>query len=178
MALAIQSPPSSNALHSELRCLVRYPDIDHRTVQGDVVSSVWDGLALAQVRKIVNVHFLRLALRQPSAPPVLKGSHEFLFLRVHRNHRVTKPAECFDLSVEITELSVPIGMLRSPPHLYMGLQSVTHIFQTPAYRHTANGVSGNGQFLGYGPCGLAGPFQGAHGIASRRLLHDVLQKPR
>jgi len=59
----------------------------------------------------------------------LKVPTSSFFLCVHGNHRVARSSERFNLSIEIAELSIPIGMLRPFPSLHVGLQAVPHVLQ-------------------------------------------------
>src|SRR6516225_313624 len=153
----IQAPPSSNALHGELRRFMRHTHVHNCPVQGDVISSIRNGLALTQVWKIVNGDLIGSALGQPSAPSIFKGSDEFFLLCIHRNYRIARSPECFDLPADIPKLRIPIGMLRSFTGLHVGLQGVSQVCQAPADGHTAYWMSGSVQLIRYGPRRLAGP---------------------
>src|SRR5919108_2197184 len=166
----IQAPPSSNALHGELRGFMRHAHVHHRPVQGDVISPIWNGFALTQVRKIVNRDLIGLARGQPPAPRIFKGSDELFLLGVYRYYRVARSPECFDLPADITKLRIPIGMLWPLPRLYVGLQGISPVCQAPADGHTADGMSRSVQLIGYGPRRLAGPLQRTHRIPGSGLF--------
>jgi len=92
---AVHAPLSPNAFHGEFCRVVRGPHLDH--------SPVLDN----------DVHFVRLALRPPRPPLVLKSSHQFFLLGVDRDHRIVTGAEHRFLPVDVPELGILVGVLRS-----------------------------------------------------------------
>src|ERR1017187_4508566 len=59
---AIQAPPPPNAFRGKLGRVVRHPDLDHRSVQRDVIGPVRNGLAFAEVREVGYRHFVGRSL--------------------------------------------------------------------------------------------------------------------
>jgi hypothetical protein len=49
----VQAPPASNALHGELGRIVGHAHVDHGSIAGNVISSVRNRLARAEMRKIM-----------------------------------------------------------------------------------------------------------------------------
>ena len=112
MTFPVQAPPPPDTFDGELGCAVRYPNIDYRSISSDVIGPVRNGLSFALPRKVVYRYLIGLSLGQPSATPVLKGSDEFLLLRVDGNYWIANPPECFHLPVQIAKLSITVHMLR------------------------------------------------------------------
>src|SRR6266545_1787778 len=134
----VQTPPPPDALGSELGRVMSHSDVNHRSISCDVISAVGNGLAFAKMREVVHRYLISLSLGQPSPPPVFKGPHEFLLLRIHGDHRVPSPPKSLDLPVQVAKLGIAVRMLGTLTGLHIGLQGVPHFFQTTAYCDAAD----------------------------------------
>src|SRR5215510_583915 len=168
----VQTPPPPDALGSELGCVMGHSDVHHGSISCDVISAVGNGLSFTQMREVVHRYLIGFSLGQPSPPPVLKGPHEFLLLRIYRNHRVPSPPKSLDPAVQVAKLGIAVRMLGAFTGLHISLQGVPHFLQTTAHRDAADRVSGPSQLLGDRPSRLAGPPQRTHRIACGGLFDD------
>src|SRR5450432_2688049 len=98
--------------------------IDHGPIPTAIIDSIPKRLPLSQARKVFGIDLFRFPLRPPRATRVFKGSHQLFLFGVHRKHRVAGSQQCFHLSINIPELSVPIGVLRTFLRLTIGLQGI------------------------------------------------------
>src|SRR5215510_4926169 len=147
----VQTPPPPDALGSELGCVMGHSDVHHGSISCDVISAVGNGLSFTQMREVVHRYLIGFSLGQPSPPPVLKGPHEFLLLRIYRNHRVPSPPKSLDPAVQVAKLGIAVRMLGAFTGLHISLQGVPHFLQTTAHRDAADRVSGPSQLLDDGP---------------------------
>src|ERR1022692_2768220 len=130
VAFPVQPPPP-DAFNGELGCVVGYSDVgysdvDHRSISGNVVGTIRNGLAFALLREVMHQHPIGLSLGQPSATSVFKGSHELFLLRVDRNNRVAIPPEGLHLAVHVAKLGIAVDMLGTLTGFHVGLQGITH----------------------------------------------------
>src|SRR5438132_17512 len=65
----------------------------------------------------------------PLAPAILEVPDQFLFLGIHRDHRLAPLLEGPDLAVEVRELGVAVGMGRPLFGLAVALQAVVEPVQ-------------------------------------------------
>lgn len=93
-------------------------------VAADVEHAVRDHLAQLGIREVVNMHAFRLTFALPLSPVVLVRAHEFLLLRVHRNHRLSPLLETLDLRVDELELRIAVRVRRSLQVLAVSLLAV------------------------------------------------------
>ena len=89
-------------------------------------------LPSSSIREVVNVHLFGLALALPLAPVVLERAHQFLLLRVHRDHRLPALLESLDLGVDVLELRIAVRVRRALQGLAVALQAVAGLIQQTA----------------------------------------------
>lgn len=83
------APPTADSFGGEAGRVVVYADADPPLVARNVVDAIRNGLAQLLVQKVVNPDFLWFALGLPFAAAVFEIAYQFLFLGVHRDHRLT-----------------------------------------------------------------------------------------
>src|SRR5207302_180510 len=141
-----------------------------------------DPVPLTRTRRIVRhgdgdsdlLHQLH-QIRFPSVgpTPIFKGSHKLFFLRVHRDHRISAGSKGSLLTIDISKLCVPVGMLR-PFFLFpIQLQRVAHLVQHPRNRFIAHRMSPPGQLRSKRFRGFVGPAHGAHRISRCGFFHHL-----
>src|SRR3972149_2177333 len=131
---AVQAPPAAQAFHCELGCLVRHADVDEPVIARDIVRSVRDGGADAEVGEVLREHLDRIALRTPTSPGILEVPHTLPLLRVDRQDRIASPAERGALPTDLVELSIAIRGLATLLRLRVRLQRVLHLVQSATDR--------------------------------------------
>ena len=89
----VQTPPSPDALGSELGGVVGYSDVDHGSIAREVISAIRNGLAFTQMREVGHRYLVGPSLGQPPPTPVFKGPHQFLLLGIHGKSPGRQPAE-------------------------------------------------------------------------------------
>ena len=127
--LAEGLPPPLDRRHRELARIVVDADVDVAAVRSDVEDSIGHRLAQLLVGKIVYADLERLALRKSLSPIILEVPDQFLLFRIDRDHRVSGLEELLRPLVDVPELLVPIGMIRSFHGLALGLQAIAGSIQ-------------------------------------------------
>ena len=92
-------------------------------VAGDIVDAIGRRPAEFGDDKIMHANFLGRALRPPFASGVLEVADQFLLLGIDRYRRLTRRKRFFHPIVDVAELRIAIGMVRSFTGLAVGLQS-------------------------------------------------------
>src|SRR5580704_4226667 len=174
-ALSVQSPPTPNAFHRELCCVMSDSDIDDRAVLVNVVRAIGNRLSLGLRRKIMDLDFIGLPFWSPRLAPIFEGSDELLFLRVHGYHRIVRLAERLHLSVDVLKLRITVSVLPTLSLLGVQLQTVAHLAQTSSDCLIGNVVSPTLQFLRHRLRRLIRPSQRTHRVSCRRFLQDLSQ---
>src|SRR6516164_4958618 len=120
-------PPIPNRRHREL-CGVTVHAYTHPAfIASRVVDPVGNPLAQFLVLEIMDAHAFRLTLGLPLSSPVFEISDQFLFLRIHRNHRLPAFLELAAAPTQILKLLVAIGVLACS--FLTLLQSLQTVFQ-------------------------------------------------
>ena len=132
-------PPSSNTRRRELGGVVIDTHAHPTLVAGQVVDAVGNSFAHAFVGKVVDLDFLRLALRLPLLAGVLEFSDQFLLLRVDRDHRLVLFLKRQHLLVDVLELGITVRVRRALTRFTVGLQTVSSSLQQ---RRTVRSVTG------------------------------------
>src|SRR3974390_1493569 len=117
-------PPAADAGGREVGGVMINADADPPLVIGHIIDAIRDRLAQFLVLKVVDAHVLQLAFGTPFATAVLEISHQFLLLRVDRDHRLPTLLQPRRLRVDELELGIAIGMLIAFARLAIGLQAV------------------------------------------------------
>jgi hypothetical protein len=105
------------------------PHADPPRVVGHVVDAVGDCLAQFLIREVVDANLLRPPLGLPLAAAIAKIPHQFLLLRIDRDHRLPTLLEPRGLRVDELERGVTVGMLTAFPRLTVGLQAVAGLVE-------------------------------------------------
>src|SRR2546426_504267 len=169
-------PPTADALHCKVRRLVCDSNVHQSFVTGNIIRAVRDRLALSHVWEIMDEDFIRLSHPPPAPAPVVKGSNEFLLLRIDADDGVATSHERPDLLVDVPKLPVPIRVLGPLQRLDIPLQRVVHLPKTSRHRNVRNLKALALQFVSHRSCRLVRPLQITHRIARRRLVNNPSQR--
>src|SRR5665647_890246 len=120
-------PPSADGLHRELRRIVIDAHTHPALVLAQIEYAIGNDFAQVQIREIMHIHLLGLALGLPLAPSVLELAYEFLLLGVHGYHRLAALLKPLDHCVDVLELSVAIWMCGTFLGLAVTLQAIASI---------------------------------------------------
>ena len=151
---------------------------DPALVQTQVEHPVRNDLAQLLVNKVVDHHFFRLALGLPLPATVLERADEFLFLGIHRDHRLAALLKALDRGVDILELRIAVRMRSAFLGLAVALQAITGLLEHRPYRPGAYRMAVAGERLGQIHRALAGPAQRRHRIAPRARFDQSIQRLR
>ena len=153
-------------------------DADPALVGGHVVDTVRDGLAQLGVEEVVDLD--RDRVPDPGVLPagVLERPDELLLLSIDADHRLPSAGERRDLTCQVTELSVAVGMPGALEGLRVGLQAKPHPGQQLGHGAVRDRVPGRGQLRGQAPGRLARPAQRRHRFPSGIRLQQRLQHGR
>ena len=110
-------------------------------IAGDIVDAIGHGAPEFGDDKIVHANVLGRALRSPFASGVLEVADEFLLLGVDRDRRLTRRERFFHSIVDVVELRVAVGIVRSLACLAVGLQTVVELVQEFADERAADRVA-------------------------------------
>jgi len=127
---------------------VRDPDADPTLIPGLVVDAVGRHFALGLVRKVLRPDALGLPFRFPFLPGILVIADQFLLLGVYRDDRLAAPLERAHPAVDILELRVAVGVVRTLLGLTVDLQVVAQVVQQTRYRLVTHRVALADQRLG------------------------------
>ena len=97
---------------------------DPSCVLGQIVYTIRGGTTEFGNDKIMHANFLGFPLRTQLPSAVLEVSHQFLLLRVHRNHRLLTGQEALDFAIDVFKLPIPVGMAVAFLALPIALQTV------------------------------------------------------
>src|SRR6516225_8732066 len=168
-------PPAAQTLHGKLRGLVRHPDIDEALVATHIVGAVGDRRTFPQVWVVIDIDLQRLSLRTPSLTAVFEVPDPLLLLGVDRQNGLAAVQILFHLAVEVAKLLIPPGSRPFLLSLYVSLERVSQLPQSPPHRLVARRVPLPCQLLRNAGCGLIRPAQQTHRITSGILVHDPVQ---
>src|ERR1019366_8412186 len=111
-------PPPADRLHRELRRVVIDTHAHPALILAQIIDAV--GSDLAQ---------LGCALRSPLASAVLELANQLLFLRIHRDHRLTAMLKLLHGGIDMLELRIAIRMGSALLRLAVTLQAVVRLVQ-------------------------------------------------
>ena len=106
---------------------------------------------------------------------VLEVADQFLLLRVHRDDRLLPDLRGDNFRVDVFELGIAVGMVRSFIGLAIGLAREAELHQFLAHRIRSDRMSHLGQRRGEFVQAFRHPDQRPHRIAKRRRLHEALK---
>src|SRR5450755_3673138 len=66
VSFSVQAPPAPDTFYGELGRIVSHSHVDHGSIAGDVISSVRNRLARAEMREIVHRDLVGFSFRQPA----------------------------------------------------------------------------------------------------------------
>ena len=170
-------PPAADRVDGKGGGVVIDPNAHPTAIRADVIDPVRDGLAQLRDQEIVGPHRFGLALGAPCPARVLEIPNQLLLLGVDRDRRLTLGQRRVDRLVEVLELGVAVGMVRSLAGLAVCLKAVAASAQ---YRADA-GVTDAMTQIAQGPGDLAKaldrPAKRLLGITALRRCDDPLQIP-
>ena len=117
-------PPEADRIDRETGRVVVDADTDPARVTRDVVNPVWRRPARFRDFEIVHPDVLGLAFRAQFAARVLEVANQLLLFGIHRNRRAAFRQNGFHLGIDVTELRVPVRVMRSFLRLPVRLQTV------------------------------------------------------
>src|SRR5216683_2331853 len=97
-------PPQTDTLDGKIRGVVAGAHIHKPTVEGYVVDAIRDSLTDAHRRKVMDLYANWLSLGLPGAPGILEVAHQFLLLRVDRDHWLTSFQKRAHLVIQVGHL--------------------------------------------------------------------------
>ena len=158
-----------------------HTDADPAGIGGKIVEAIRHCPAQFLDQEIMYPNFLRLALRVPLPAAVPEVADQFLFLRVHRDHRLLLGQRRGNALADVGELRIAIRVAAALPGLAVGLQAELLLLQQFPDNRVADPVATRCQFPRQPPQALAGPAQRRHRIASLARRHkrqQVVQQSR
>ena len=150
-------PPAVQRLGSKLGSIMINPHTYPAVVGGDVIDPIRNTLAQMLVNKILAAHLDRLPLGMPFVPRIFEIPDQFLFLGVHRYHRLPAFLKCPDLLVDMLELRIAIGMRAAFLGFPIGLQAIVQLVEQPSNGVVTHVVPLVHQGIGKVTSALAGP---------------------
>ena len=100
------------------------PETHPAGVARQIIDAIGNRLAQFGNHEVVHTHGLRISLGTPRFPCVLEVSHEFLLLRVNRDHWQTPGLKSPNSTVDEAELRVSIWVVRTLTRLAIRLKTV------------------------------------------------------
>jgi len=88
-------------------------DTDPAGIVGDVIDAIGNRTPELRDDEIMDADLFGRALRPPFAPGILEVADQFLLFRINRDRRFARGQRRLDQFVDVVELRVPIGMVRS-----------------------------------------------------------------
>ena len=90
-----------------------HPHIHEPRIPREVVNAIRVGAGNVRRRKVVPVYFDRLLCRKPLFAAIIIVSEQFLLLGIHRYNRRPRRHGPLHLCVNMAELRVAVGMIRT-----------------------------------------------------------------
>ncbi len=110
------------------------PDTDPARIGGDIVDAVRHRAAQRFAEEVIHPHFFGIALRPPFPAGILEVADQFFLLGVDRNHRLLRRQRRLHALVDVTELSVPVGMTAALIGLAVSLKTELLLWLLPDSR--------------------------------------------
>ena len=127
------------------------------------------------MRLVVHTDFLGLALRPPFATGVPEIADQLLLLGVDRDRRLARRERFGHPVVDVVELRIAVGIVRSLARLAVGLQAVVELVQQLADKRAADFVAHVAQAPAELAQALACPQQRRLRVAPRLRLDQATQ---
>ena len=144
-------------------------------IRADVVDPVRDGLAQLRDQEIVGPYRFGLALGTPCPARILEIANQLLLFGIHRDRRLTLSQRRVDRLVEVLELGVAVGMVRSLAGLAVCLKAVAASTQYRADAGVTDAMTQIAQASGDLAKALDRPAKRLLRIAALRRGNDPLQ---
>ena len=167
--------PAANGGDGELGRVAGDADADPARIARHIIDAVRHDLAQRLVLEIVDLHAPRITLGPIVGAAVFVVADELLLLGVDRDDGLARGLRRNHLCVDVLELRVAVGMLRSLVGLAVRLPPVAEARQQALHAAGADLVALLLQRDGQLVVALRHPQQGAHGIAERGRLDDAAQ---
>ena len=119
-------------MHGEFGRIMVNADIDKPLIFGDIIHTVRNRLAEIFIGKVVHVDLSRILFLTPRLAFGRVISNVFLLFRVDRNHRLTTCDQPFRSTIDLFELSVPVGMVFAFFRFAIALQGIFVFFKSLA----------------------------------------------
>jgi len=100
------------------------PDADPADIGGLIINPVRINFTQLFIGEIMYPHRLWIALGPPLTPSILEITHEFFLFSVNRDNGVPALLEYGNLIVDVIELSISVGMMRTFSCFLIGLQAI------------------------------------------------------
>ena len=169
-------PPPADTIGRKRGRVVVDAHVDPTLVIQQVVHAVGNRLAQFLIQKVMNAHFLRIALRSPLVPAILEIPDQFLLFRVHGDGRLAAILEPLHQGIDVLELCIAVWMRRAFSCFSVALQAVASSVQQGGHRAGTHRMLLFRQFVGQTPCALARPTQRRLGVAASRRFDQALQR--
>ena len=124
----------------------------------------------------MNANRLRIALPTQLAAGVLEVANQFLFLRVHRDRRLTGGDRCLHRVIDVRELGIAIRMAGPFARLAVGLAAIFQLTQQVRHHPLTGPEPLCGQRLDQVTQAPADPAQWRRGITADGVLNQRLQR--
>src|SRR6058998_930521 len=118
------TPPAANGGDSKSSGVMIGSNIHKSGVSPQIIDAIGISPRHRRIGKIVSVHPFCSFLSTPLPPLVFKVADDFLFLRVHRNHRSPLRQSQPHFLVDVPELGIPVRMIFPLLGLAVALQTV------------------------------------------------------
>ena len=175
-AAAFGPPPPADRGDGEGTGIVVGTDVDEARVASDVVDTVGVSSRDVGAGEVVALDVQRLLGRQPLLTLVFVVAEDLLLLRVNRDDRQALAQILLDLSADVPELRIPVGMIRPLLSLAVALQAVVLIVQQLRHFHVTDRMVTCTQAAGNHPRALADPAQRGLRIPSGVFLDHLVQE--
>ena len=138
---------------------------DPTGIGGQIVDPIGHRTAQFLDQEVMHPDLFGLAVRAPLPPGVLEVPHQFLLLRVHRDHRLPLGQRMRDARADMGELRVAVRMAVALAGLAVSLEAELLPLEQLADHRVADLVPTGAQFGGQPAKALAGPTQRRHRVA-------------
>src|ERR1035437_2358188 len=126
---AFATPPSSYGCDRECSRVMVRAHVHESGVARQIVDAIRISAGNIGRRKVVPVYFDRFLCGKPLLAAIIVVSEQFLLLGVHRYYRHPRRQGSLHLGVDMTELRIAVGMIRTFLRLPIALQTVVLIAQ-------------------------------------------------
>src|SRR5450631_2046845 len=172
----LRAPPAADGGHREGAGVMVGPDIDETGIATNVIDAIRVGTGNCGTGEIVTLNLQGLLGRQPLLAGIVVIAQECLLLGVDRNHGDALPQTPFHRGIDVPELRIAVGVIRTLLGLAIALQAVVQVVQNLRHFHVADRMILLAQFSGNGARALTYPAQCRLRVPARLLIDQRFER--